>query len=137
MAGVFVPIGLSFRLSVGFKSLWRKVSMNIPMMLVEVILAGFFAVACIRTCIPENPGGRLRFTDVLRFPGRIERLHRSRWQWFSMVALLLVLRLQAGLPLVLEVIVAGEFAIFLAVPTRVKTTKGLQRRGNEAAVGSR
>ncbi len=111
--------------------------MNIPMMLIEVILAGFFAIACIRACVPANPGGKLQFSDLLRLPGRLERLQRSRWQWFSMVALLLVLRLQAGLPLVLEVIVAVEFVIFLAVPTRVKKTKGLQRRGNEAVVASR
>ncbi len=73
--------------------------MNLPMMLVEMILAGFFAVACIRACVPANPGGKLQFSDLLRFPGRLERLSRSRWQWFSMVALLLVIRLQAGLPL--------------------------------------
>ena len=111
--------------------------MNIPMMLVEVILAGFFAVACIRACIPANPGGKLQFSDLLRFPGRIERLQRSRWQWFSMVALLLVLRLQAGLPLVLEAIVAIEFAIFLAIPTSVKKTKAVPRSRNEAAMASR
>lgn len=111
--------------------------MNLPMMLVEMILAGFFAVACIRACVPANPGGKLQFSDLLRFPGRLERLSRSRWQWFSMVALLLVIRLQAGLPLLLEVIVALEFVIFLAAPVRVKTSSGLQRRGHAAAVGSR
>jgi hypothetical protein len=111
--------------------------MNLPIMLVEMILAGFFAVACLRACVPSNPGGRLRFSDLLRFPGRIERLQRSRWQWFSMVALLLVIRYQTGLPLVLEVIVAVEFVVFLAVPVRVKTTPGSPRRGNEAVAGHR
>src|SRR6267154_6010534 len=102
--------------------------MNVPMMLVEVILAGFFAVACIRACVPGNPNGKLVFSDFLRFPNRIERLRRSRWQWFSVVALLLVVRLQAGLPLVLEAIVAGEFLMFLALPTRAKTAEGARRR---------
>jgi hypothetical protein len=112
--------------------------MNIPMMLVEAILAGFFAVACIRACVPASPNGKLHFSDLLRFPGRIERLQRTRWQWFSMVALLLVVRLQAGLPSVLEVIVAAEFLIFLALPTRVKTADGKKNRSvNAAAVGSR
>src|SRR5260221_1825501 len=111
--------------------------MNVPMMLVEVILAGFFAVACIRACVPANPNGKLVFSDFVRFPGRIERLRRSRWQWFSMVALLLVIRLQTGLPLVLEVIVAVQFLIFLAVPTRAHTPEEKRRRGNAAAVGSR
>jgi hypothetical protein len=110
--------------------------MNLPMMLVEMILAGFFAVACIRACVPANPNGKLSFSDLLRFPGRLERLKRSRWQWFSMVALLLVLRLQAGLPLVLELIVLVEFVIFLALPVRAQT-QGMQRRANAAVVGSR
>jgi hypothetical protein len=111
--------------------------MNLPMMLVEAILAGFFAVACIRACVPAAPEDKLSFSNLLRFPARIERLRRSRWQWFSMVALLLVIRLQAGLPLVLEVIVAVEFLIFLALPTRAETTKGPPRGGNAAIVGSR
>ena len=113
--------------------------MNLPMMLVEVILAGFFAVACLRACVPANPGRQTPASrDFLRFPGRLERLQTSRWQWFSMVALLLVLRLQAGLPLVLEVIVAVEFLIFLAVPTMVQTPGGKKSRsGNAAVVGSR
>jgi hypothetical protein len=111
--------------------------MNWPLMLVEIILAGFFAVACIRACVPANPGGKLQFSDLLRFPGRLERLSRSRWQWFSMVALLLVLRLQAGVPLVLELIVAVEFVVFLAVPVRVKSEKASTGSGNAAAVGHR
>ena len=90
----------------------------------------------LRACVPANPNGKLSFSDLLRFPGRLERLKRSRWQWFSMVALLLVLRLQAGLPLVLELIVLVEFVVFLALPVRAQTA-GMQRRANAAAVGSR
>src|SRR6202035_4994108 len=102
--------------------------MNVAMTLVEVILAGFFAVACIRACVPASPNGKLHFSDLLRFPGRIERLQRTRWQWFSMVALLLVL----------EMIVAAEFLIFLALPTMVRTADGKKNRSvNAAAVGSR
>jgi hypothetical protein len=111
--------------------------MNWQVMLVEVILAGFFAVACIRACVPAAPEYRLSFANFFRFPGRIERLRRSRWQWFSMVALLLVLRLQAALPSVLEVIVAVEFLIFLALPTRAEITKGTRKGGNAAIVDSR
>ena len=104
--------------------------------LVEMILAGFFAVACIRACVPAIPGGKVAFSDLLRLPGRIERLRRSRWQWFSMVALLLVIRLQMGLPFVLEAIVALEFLIFVALPTRAETTKTPGGKGNAAFVGS-
>jgi hypothetical protein len=114
-----------------------KEPMNLPMMAVEMILAGFFAVACIRACVPTAPGGKLRWSDFLRFPGRIERLRRSRWQWFSMVALLLVVRLQMGTPLILEAIVLVEFVIFLAVPTSAETPRGKQGNGNAAFVGTR
>ena len=105
-------------------------------LLFELLISGFFAVACIRACVPASPGGKLAFSDLFRFPGRLERLQRTRWQWFSIVGVLLVLRLQAGLPLVLEVIVAAEFAIFMALPVRAKTTDP-RRRGNAAIVGSR
>lgn len=111
--------------------------MSHSVILVELILAGLFAVACIRACVPAAPDGKLQFSDLFRLPGRIERLRRSRWQWFSMVAFLLVIRLQIGLPLVLEAIVAFEFLVFLALPTRVETTKGPGRKGNAAFVGSR
>lgn len=111
--------------------------MTARVILVEMILAGFFAVACIRACAPHTPGGKLRFSNLLQLPGRIDRLQRSRWQWFSMVALLLVIRLQMGLPFVLELIVAFQFLVFLALPTKAQTTGGTRRKGNAAAVGSR
>jgi hypothetical protein len=98
--------------------------MNQQTMLVELILGGFFAVACMRTSVPAAPNGRLHFGDLLRLPGRIERLRRSRWQWFSMVALVLVIRLQKGMPLVLEFTVLLMFVLFLAIPTRATAKAG-------------
>jgi hypothetical protein len=92
--------------------------MNQQAMLVELILGGFFAVACMRTSVPAAQDGKLHFGDLLRLPGRIERLRRSRWQWFSMVAFVLVIRMQKGMPLVLEITVALRFVLFLAIPTR-------------------
>ena len=91
--------------------------MDIKTILLELILAGFFAIACIRSCVPSDPSGKLSFGDLFHLPGRIERLRRSRWQWFSMVALLLVVRLQMGTPLVLELMVALQFLFFAALPT--------------------
>lgn len=91
--------------------------MNSKTILVELILAGFFAIACVRACVPPGTGDKLDFGRLFRLPGRIERLRRSRWQWFSMVALLLVIRLQMGTPIVLEVMVAVQFLIFVALPT--------------------
>lgn len=87
-------------------------------LLVELMLAGFFAVACIRCSLHSATGGRAHFGDLLRLPGRLERLRRTRWQWFSMVALLLVIRLQAGVPVILEVFVVLMFIVFLALPAK-------------------
>src|SRR5271154_5862103 len=91
--------------------------------LVELMLAGFFAVACIRTCIPSSPD-KLHIGDLFRLPSRWERLRRSRWQWFSMVALLLVIRMQMGVPFVLELTVGLQFLLFLALPTRALELAG-------------
>ncbi len=94
--------------------------------LVEMILAGFFAVACIRASVPAVTG-KLSFGNLLHLPGRMERLRRSRWQWFSMIALLLVIRLQMGVPIVLEAIVAIQFLIFLALPATRVAAQGVRK----------
>jgi hypothetical protein len=92
-------------------------------LLVELMLAGFFALACMRSSITSVTGAA-HFGDLFRFPGRIERLRRSRWQWFSMVALLLVIRLQIGIPLILEVTVALMFVVFMALPSKTSPAVG-------------
>ena len=107
------------------------------MFLVELLLGGFFAVACIRASVPSAPSGKLRLSDFLRLPGRLERLRRSRWQWFSMVAVLLAVRVQTGVPTILEGIVAVQFVIFLALPTKTGTLVGKGRSGYEPVLGSR
>lgn len=95
--------------------------------LVEFLIAGFFAIACFRTWLPGAPNQKLRLGDLFRFPGRLERLRRSRWQWFSMVALLLVVRMQMGAPLVLELMVVLQFIVFLALPSRAEATQGVRK----------
>ena len=111
--------------------------MDMRTILIELLLAGFFGIACIRACVPASTTGKLNFASLLRFPGRWERLRRSRWQWFSMVAFLLVLRLQGGLPLILEAIAVLEFAIFLALPASAVTSERKRGNANETVVGSR
>jgi len=101
--------------------------MNLKTSLVELILAGFFAIACVRSAIP-SVAGEAHFADLVRFPGRIERLRRSRWQWFSMIALLLMIRLQQGMPFVLEATVAILFLIFVALPTKAVAIAGARAR---------
>lgn len=102
--------------------------MNHETIFLELLLAGFFAVACIRTCVPFAGDGYLHFGKFFKFPGRIERLRRSRWQWFSMVLVLLIFRLQNQLSLVLELVVALQFIVFLALPAAteavVRTRRG-------------
>jgi hypothetical protein len=108
-------------------------AMNGRLALIGLLLSGFFAVACIRASVPASPGTGTILTNLLRFPGRIERLRRSRWQWFAMVSFMIVLRLQQQLPLILELMVAFQFLLFVALPTRA-ATRGAEGRGDAAAV---
>ncbi len=96
--------------------------MNVKTALIELLLAGFFAVACIRAQAPAalKCSSVRKFTDFFRLPGRLERLQRSRWQWFAMVAVMLMLRLQQQLPPAVEVIAVIEFALFLALPNSAR-----------------
>jgi hypothetical protein len=97
-------------------------------LLIELLLAGFFAICCIRVHEPVIPGHAVTFTELFRFVGRVERLRRTRWQWFSMVAFMLVLRLQVQLPPILELMVLLEFALFMVLPGRAKAIAGVRDR---------
>jgi hypothetical protein len=91
--------------------------------LLELLLGGFFAVACIRAHVPAAEDHVVSFLDFFRLTDRLERLKRSRWQWFSMVALLLVLRLQQQLPLILELMVVVQLVVFLVLPVGAETKR--------------
>lgn len=108
--------------------------MNTQTALLELLLAGFFAVACIKCW--SAPAGEVSvgLRHLMRFPTRLERLRRSRWQWFSMVALMLVLRLQHQLPLILESTVLFQFLLFVALPATQLQTGRVRRHGNEGPV---
>jgi hypothetical protein len=96
--------------------------------LVELLLAGFFAVACMRARGAVSADQKMTFSSFFRLTDRIERLRRSRWQWFSMVLLVMALRLEQAQPLVLEIIVILEFFVFLALPTRADLHKEMHTR---------
>jgi hypothetical protein len=82
-----------------------------------LLLSSFFAIACVRASGPlTGEDGRASFQRLFRLPGRVERFRRSRWQWFAMVALMLVLRLQGQLPPVLEVMAVLQLVLFLLLP---------------------
>jgi hypothetical protein len=86
--------------------------------LLALLIAGFFGVACIRARAPLTPGQKQTVGEFFRLTGRIERLRQSRWQWFSMVLLMLVLRLQHQLPPAVEIMAGVMFLLFLIFPSR-------------------
>jgi hypothetical protein len=88
--------------------------------LFELLVAGFFAVACLRAHGPLAADGRLTMRGFFRLPNRLERLRRTRWQWASMVVVLLVVRLQQPIPIGLEIMTAAQFALFMALPNRTE-----------------
>jgi hypothetical protein len=96
--------------------------------LFELLMAGFFAVACLRAHGPFAGDGRFTIGKFFRLPDRLERLRRTRWQWASMVAILLVVRLQQPIPLALEIMIAAQFLLFMALPARAEAKSGAKRR---------
>jgi hypothetical protein len=91
---------------------------------IELLLAGFFAIACFRARAPLASNQKLTLGSLFRFSSRLERLRRSRWQWFSMVAIMLLLRLQNQLPPSVEIMVGMMFLIFLVFPVRALVKAG-------------
>lgn len=85
---------------------------------IQLLVAGFFGVACLRARVPAAAGLPPTFRNFLCMPPRLERLRRSRWQWIAMVAFIVVLGLQRQLPLAIVLMVTLDFALFLALPAR-------------------
>ncbi len=95
-------------------------------LLAEILLSGFFAVACLRARA-ESPSLRgLAPVRLFALTGRLERLRQSRWQWICMVLLLMFMRKQVGAPLIAELTVAAQFIVFLALPS-AKQSAGVSR----------
>ena len=97
-------------------------------MLMEVLLSGFFALACFKARAESPSVHGLAPQRLLMLVDRVERLRRSRWQWFAMVLLLMVMRMQAGAPMVAELTVVAQFVVFLALPTQKRTAAALSRK---------
>ncbi len=101
--------------------------MNVQALMVELMIAGFFAVACFRARAVAFPDfGTVTSKSLFGLTGRLERLRRTRWQWCSMVLLLIVVRMQLGTPVVAEFTATAEFLVFLALPA-VEPTAGVVR----------
>jgi hypothetical protein len=87
-------------------------------LLVEVLLSAFFAIACFRARADSPLTLSLAPRKLFVLTDRLERLRRSRWQWFAMVLLLVLVRMQRGAPMVAELTVATQLIVFLALPTQ-------------------
>lgn len=82
----------------------------------ELLISGFFAIACFKARLAEPGQIALRPRDLLRLTDRVERMSRSRWQWFAMVGILVLVRLQTGVPMVVELTALLQLVVFLALP---------------------
>jgi hypothetical protein len=79
-------------------------------LLFELLMAGFFAVACIRAHGPVESGHKLTFGEFFRLSDRQERLKHTH-------------RL-----LGLEIMVAAQLVIFLTLPVRAVAKGGARGR---------
>ncbi len=95
-------------------------------LLVELMLSGFFAIACFRARA-ESPNSGFAPQKLFVLTNRLERLRRTRWQWATMVLLLVVVRLQFGAPLLIELTGLTQFIVFLALPSE-RTQAGVLHR---------
>lgn len=89
--------------------------MNKEGLLVELLLSGFFAIACFKA--RSSNARELKLLDLLFLTDRIHRLRRTRWQWCAMVLLLVLVRLQMQTPIVAELTAVAQFVLFLVLPT--------------------
>jgi len=92
-------------------------TLDAPGILIEILLSGFFAIACFRSRAEVPSISGLTPQRIFALSDRIERMRRSRWQWFAIVLLLVVTRLQLHAPIVAELTVLVQFIVFLALPT--------------------
>ena len=100
-------------------------------MLLELLISGFFAIACFKARAAREPGAlAMSPRDFLKLTDRLDRLSRTRYQWIAVAAILLLVRLQVGLPLIVELTAAVQFIIFLALPVD-KTEKSLPAAAKE------
>jgi hypothetical protein len=97
-------------------------------LLLELLLSGFFAVACFRARATAFGSMKIAPRAYFVLTDRLERLRRTRWQWASMVLLLVLVRLQWGTPMVAELTVLAQFILFLALPAQKAKLEAIRRR---------
>jgi hypothetical protein len=90
-------------------------------LLTELLLSGFFAIACFRARTTDIANTGVAPRALFAMTDRLERLRRSRWQWFAMILLLVLIRIERGAPMVAEVTVVAQLIVFLLLPTKKST----------------
>ena len=93
--------------------------------LLELLLSGFFAIACFKARPAD--AHELRLKDLLYLTDRLERLRRTRWQWCAMVLLIIFSRMQMRAPIVAELTALAQFVIFLALPAKKHASESYVR----------
>ena len=102
--------------------------MSTQALLVELLLSGFFAVACFRARATPPESMSIAPRTLFILTDRLERLRRSRWQWFAMVLLLVMVRVQRGAPMIAELTVLAQFILFLSLPSEKASLRPMRRR---------
>jgi hypothetical protein len=82
----------------------------------EFLVAGCFGSACFWA--PGSTTGTVFFARLAQLSFRLDGLRRSRWQWLTVVATMLTLRVQRQLPAAVELTVGFMFLVLLAFPVR-------------------
>ncbi len=101
--------------------------MNREALLVELLISGFFAVACFRAKADSLSVAGVAPTRLFVLVDRLERLRRTRWQWFSMVLLLVLVRVQMQTPMVIELTALAQFLVFLVLPADKPAAEVMRR----------
>jgi hypothetical protein len=106
----------------------REVTLGTQALLVELLLSGFFAIACFRARAVTAQSFHIAPRTLFAMTDRLERLRRSRWQWFSMVLLLVFVRMERGAPMIAELTVLAQLAVFLILPSQTPTAEAVRAR---------
>lgn len=96
-------------------------------LLLELLLSGFFAVACFRARATAFGSLKIAPRTLFALTHRLERLRRTRWQWASMVLLLVIVRMQWGVPMMAEMTVLVQFIVFLSLPAQKVPLEAMHR----------
>lgn len=85
---------------------------------IELLLAGFFGIACFWVPTVDTVAANRLFGWMARISLRLDSLRRSRWQWLTVVGTMLGLRMKHQLPPAMELAIGLTFLILLAFPLR-------------------